>query len=408
MSRFSAFILLLMVGVGVHQSSGVDVKVNDKNGTLCLSASLMVNFSISYETTDKMMAVAEIELPSKVSSNDSMCGSNSSVLKLDFESGHSWIMNFITNGKTYEAESIVFSYNLGDAKVFPNSSSNGTLSVTVKPTITGVDTDTSYSCKSSEMIQAQSVNQTLWNVLIQAFITNGQQSDNFTSCAADTPTPTAAPTKPPVTTASAPTTPIPTPTMPDPTIGKYNVTPENSTTCLLAQFGLRLGVKLGDKYEEMNLNASKVTPSGLCNVNGSELLLESDTMTIKMSFTNDTKKFRLHGFEVNGTTSSGAKFSGINSSLSLWEASVGNSYMCNKEQNYTITKDLFVFTFQLQVQPVGVKKGAFSTAEECAADGDNFLVPIAVGVALLVLVLIVLLAYFIGRKRNMASGYESF
>lgn len=50
----------------------------------------------------------------------------------------------------------------------------------------------------------------------------------------------------------------------------------------------------------------------------------------------------------------------------------------------------------------------FYLAEECQADGESFLVPIAVGVALLVLILIVLLAYFIGRKKNMATGYESF
>ncbi|XP_053734710.1 lysosome-associated membrane glycoprotein 2 isoform X3 [Synchiropus splendidus] len=404
MSRFSAFILLLMVAVGVHQSSGVEVKVNDKNGTLCLSASLMVNFSISYETTDKMMAVVEIELPSKVSANDSVCGSNSSVLKLEFESGHSWTMNFITNGKTYEADSIIFSYNLGDSKVFPNSSSNDTLSVTVKPHIIDVDTDTSYSCKSSDMIQAKSVNQTLWNVVIQAFITNGQQSTNYTSCAADTPT--AAPTKPPVTTPSAPTTPVPTPTLPDPAVGKYNVTPENSTACLLAQFGLRLGIKLGGKYEEMNLNSSKVSATGGCNVNSSELVLESDTMNIKMTFTNDTKKFRLHAFEASGTTSSGAKFSDGNSSLSLWEASVGNSYMCNKEQNYTITEDLFVFTFQLQIQPVGVKKGAFSTAQECSLDDTSILIPIIVGAALAALILIVVIAYVIGRRKTYV-GYQT-
>lgn len=42
------------------------------------------------------------------------------------------------------------------------------------------------------------------------------------------------------------------------------------------------------------------------------------------------------------------------------------------------------------------------------ADSESYIVPIAVGVALLVLILIVLVAYFIGRKRNMASGYESF
>lgn len=47
-------------------------------------------------------------------------------------------------------------------------------------------------------------------------------------------------------------------------------------------------------------------------------------------------------------------------------------------------------------------------AEDCQADAESFLVPIAVGVALLVLILVVLVAYFIGRKRNMARGYESF
>lgn len=50
-----------------------------------------------------------------------------------------------------------------------------------------------------------------------------------------------------------------------------------------------------------------------------------------------------------------------------------------------------------------------SLAEDCQADGtDSYVVPIAVGIALLVLILIVVLAYFIGRKRNMAAGYQSF
>lgn len=49
------------------------------------------------------------------------------------------------------------------------------------------------------------------------------------------------------------------------------------------------------------------------------------------------------------------------------------------------------------------------SAEDCIADEpDNFIVPIAVGVALAVLVFIVLLAYLIGRKRSQTSGYEQF
>lgn len=49
------------------------------------------------------------------------------------------------------------------------------------------------------------------------------------------------------------------------------------------------------------------------------------------------------------------------------------------------------------------------SAEDCKADGaESFLVPIAVGVALIVLVLLVLVAYFIGRQRSRVANYEPF
>lgn len=44
--------------------------------------------------------------------------------------------------------------------------------------------------------------------------------------------------------------------------------------------------------------------------------------------------------------------------------------------------------------------------EECVQDGNNMLIPIAVGGALAGLVLIVLIAYLIGRKRSHA-GYQT-
>ncbi|KAF3838639.1 hypothetical protein F7725_010407, partial [Dissostichus mawsoni] len=215
---------------------------------------------------------------------------------------------------------------------------------------------------------------------------------------------------------------------------------------------------------EMNFEPNGTAVTGKCEVNSSELVLTSSTVTIKFTFTNDTKKFHLHALNVTGKTSSGVEFSVANTNLSLWEAAVGSSYMCNKEQNYTISADLSIYTFELRVQPLAVKKGIFGTAHECSlddtsilipiivgaalaglilivviaymiagvtiiyfgssvtrrsplcslhsrlaedcqADADSFLVPIAVGVSLLVLILIVLLAYFIGRKRNMTECF---
>ncbi|KAM9834621.1 lysosome-associated membrane glycoprotein 2 isoform X2 [Syngnathus typhle] len=413
MFQYGTFAIFFVFGFVSHLSLGAEVKVMDKDDKLCLYANVTANFSVLYATSENKSELATFELPSEVTSTGSKCSNTTSTLKLNFGAGHSWSVNFTLNGNTYQADSITFSYNLSDSTIFPKSALNDTLSVDVRPQITDVSMDTCYSCMSEETIRSDSVNQTLWNVLIQAFISNGTQSKNLTTCSADLPTtPTASPTTvAPVTntTTSMPTPPTtPAPTLPTPTTGRFNIKPdENSTACLMANFALRIGVELGEKYQEMNLDPNGTTASGSCGVNTSELVLVSNTLTIMLTFTNDTRKFHLQAVNVTANLSSGVVFSEANSSLSLWEAAVGSSYMCNKEQNYTITTKLTIFTFNLQVQPFAVKKGVFSTAEECFLDSDlSFLVPIAVGVALSFLIVLVLLSYLIGRRKSR-TGYQS-
>ncbi|XP_034546859.1 lysosome-associated membrane glycoprotein 2 isoform X2 [Notolabrus celidotus] len=468
MYRYAAFVLLLTFGIVFQLSHGVEVVVKDSKDELCIYANLAVNFTVSYEKTDTKSATAEFELPSKVTTDGSECNSKSSLLNINF-GGHAWSVNFTLNGEKYEADVITFSYNLSDKVTFPDAALNDTLTVTVKPEITDVAKDTCYSCKSTDTFVSDTVNQTLWNVLMQAFVSNNSKSEEITSCATDvpvipttaptthaptthaptthapttpaptTPAPTThaptthaptthaptthaptthaptthAPTTAPVTnaTTAAPppptTTPTPTPTLPTPALGKYSIkTGENGTVCLLADFGLRIGLKQGEKYQEMNFDPNRTSVSGKCGVNSSELVVASDAMTIMLTFTNDTKKFRLHALNITGKTSSGVVFSEANTNLSLWEAAVGASYMCNKEQNYTITSLLTLFTFDLRVQPVAVKKDVFSTAHECSLDDTSILIPIIVGAALAGLILIVVIAYVIGRRKTYV-GYQT-
>ncbi|XP_049608998.1 lysosome-associated membrane glycoprotein 2 isoform X3 [Syngnathus scovelli] len=412
MFRYAAFALFFIFGFVSHLSLGAEVKVMDKDDKLCLYANVTVNFSVLYATSDNKSEIATFDLPSEVTSNGSKCSNTTSTLKLNFGAGHSWSVNFTVNGNMYQADSITFSYNLSDSTIFSKSALNDTLSVDVRPHITDVSMNTCYSCMSEETIRSDSVNQTLWNVLIQAFISNGTQSKNLTTCSADLPTtPTASPTTvAPVTnaTTSTPTPPTtPAPTLPTPTTGRFNIKPdENSTACLLANFALRIGIELGEKYQEINLDPNVTTASGSCGVNTSELVLVSNALIIVLTFTNDTKKFHLQAVNVTANLSSGVVFSEANSSLSLWEAAVGSSYMCNKEQNYTITGKLTIFTFNLQVQPFAVKKGVFSTAHECPLDDTSILIPIIVGAALAGLILIVVIAYVIGRRKTYV-GYQT-
>lgn len=59
----------------------------------------------------------------------------------------------------------------------------------------------------------------------------------------------------------------------------------------------------------------------------------------------------------------GTNFTVENSTLSLWEASLGSSYMCKKEQSFNITDALVLNTFELQVQPFAVMNDQFSTGK---------------------------------------------
>ncbi|RVE67445.1 hypothetical protein OJAV_G00103310 [Oryzias javanicus] len=483
MSRFSAVVLFLSFGIAVQLTHGIEVNVM-KDGELCLYANLMLNFSVSYQVDEKQFQTVAFSLPDNAMSDESKCEETSSTLMLKFGDGHFWSVNFTLNGNSYQADVITFSYNLKDLKTFPNSASDEIVSVTQKSEMSEIDLNTCYFCKSQDVVQAGLTTMTLWDVLIQAFITKGTPSQEMTLCAADSsttpttttttpttttttnattttstttnattttstttnattttstttnattttstttnatttapPTTNATTTAPPTTnaTTTAPpttnattttpsTTASPTPTLPPPSTGKYNLTTPNNTVCLLASFALQISYTKDGKKEELNLDPSVTKASGLCGDSSSELELVSDQMTLTMAFTNDAKKFHLNALNVTLKTSSGV-FAGGNANLSLWEAAIGSSYMCNREQNFNITSQLSLYTSNLQVQPFGVKKDSFSTAEECQGDAESFLVPIAVGVALLVLIIVVVVAYFIGRRRNMATGYESF
>ncbi|XP_036424922.1 lysosome-associated membrane glycoprotein 2 isoform X2 [Colossoma macropomum] len=214
------------------------------------------------------------------------------------------------------------------------------------------------------------------------------------------------------TTASVPTTPVPTtPTPPpNPLVGDYIVKADpNSSVCLKAKMGLQFRFKPETSFQTVNLDPNVTNTNGSCGSNGTDstLTLMSDTITVHFVFSNQTNKFHLSALKFTLVNGNGSVFNTATSNLSLWEASLGSSYMCRKEQTYNLTDSLILNTFELQVQPFGVTDNKFSTAEECFLDADlSFLVPIAVGVALGFLIILVLISYLIGRRKSR-TGYQS-
>ncbi|RXM97271.1 Lysosome-associated membrane glycoprotein 1, partial [Acipenser ruthenus] len=327
----------------------VTFEVKNGNNT-CIMAELSANISVKYARVDKQMNTVLVALPDNATvDNSSTCGNDTvaSLLVVRFGDGHSLSLNFSRNASDYQVDTLSVTLNLSDSAVFVNSSTKATV------------------------------------------------------CNADISTSTPAPKTTPVTTATtAPPAPTTAPT--NPTAGTYNVTISNET-CLLAKMALQLNITYQNKTTVFNINPVTTVASGVCDTNISTLFLRDGSTNLTFVFMlNDTKKFYLS--EIAVATSDG--FIADNKNLTYLRGTLGRSYMCSAEQTLTVTSVFSINAFHLQVQPFGVSSGKFGTAEECQLDEDNMLIPIIVGAALAGLVLIVLIAYLIGRKRSHA-GYQT-
>ncbi|NXJ05493.1 LAMP2 protein, partial [Odontophorus gujanensis] len=404
---------------GFFQSYAVEVDVKDASNITCLYAQWMMRFSIKYETNSSDYKNASLDLTSSVTHNGSVCGNDTqaALLAVQFGDGHSWSVNFTKNNETYRAEFITFTYNTNDTAVFPDAKRQGPVTIAVKDAMHPIQLNNVFVCHHTTSFEAENVTQIFWNVTMQPFVQNGTIGKKESRCRADTPTsaPTVLPTIANVTTASTTVSPAPTTTPKpagNPVTGNYSVKIGNKT-CLLATVGLQLNISR-DKPLLINIDPKTTHADGTCGNTSATLKLNDGNSTLidfmfVVNASASVQKFYLK--EVNITLvnhqNGSVILSADNNNLSQWVASLGNSYMCRKEQTLEINEDLQVHTFNLWVQPFLVKENKFSIAEECFADSDlNFLIPVAVGMALGFLIILVFISYVIGRRKSR-TGYQS-
>lgn len=100
-----------------------------------------------------------------------------------------------------------------------------------------------------------------------------------------------------------------------------------------------------------------------------------------------------------------------NHTLAMYSVPEGRSYHCAVDQPLYIgaglTLDVMSVQLQAFINSTTQKPGQFGAAVECAAGDISNIVPIAVGAALAALVIIVLIAYLIGRSKSRQKGYQS-
>lgn len=404
--------------------SQVTLKVTEGNST-CIKAELSASFSITYNTANGTRTVM-VPLPgSAVVGVASSCGGDgrSPSLVALFGDGHALGLSFSSNVSLYSVANLTLQYNLSDVSTFPEA--NSTDVVTVETTSVGMvaRVNTTYRCISASPVIVGGATVTFSNVTMEAYMTGDDLSPNESVCTADqsfttapppSPSTTTAPPPPPSTTTAAPA-PVPTPPG-TPNQGSYSVSNSNGTVCLLARMALQLNISHFSAsqnktiQEVVNLQPNQTTSSGSCDPTSATLVLTQGSATnLSFLFTLNTTSNRYHltGLSVVAAWSDmTAPFNTSNSSLDYLRGSLGRSYMCSSEQTLSVDQNFSLNTFHLQVQPFGITRGQFAQAEECQLDQDSMLIPIVVGAALAGLVLIVLIAYLIGRKRSHA-GYQT-
>uniref|UniRef100_A0A8C5V071 Lysosome-associated membrane glycoprotein 1 n=1 Tax=Microcebus murinus TaxID=30608 RepID=A0A8C5V071_MICMU len=371
----------------------------------------MANFSaaflVSYDTQSGSKNAAFDLPPSAHVLNSSSCGKENTsdpTLRIAFGEGHTLTFNFSRNATRYGVQRMSFVYNLSDTRTFPNASSKESKTVESVTDIQA-DLDTRYHCVSATETRMGGVTLTLRDATIQAYLSNSSFSKRETRCRQDVPSPTTAPPRP-----------SPSPPPPEsPSVAKYNVSGSNGT-CLLASMGLQLNVSYARSDNTtvtrvLNINPNKTSASGSCGSQTVTLELRGEDVALllfQFGMNTSSSQFFLKGIQVNMTLPDARDpaFRAANESLRALQATVGNSYKCNAQEHVQVTQALSVNIFRVWVQAFKVEGDTFGSVEECLLDENSMLIPVAVGGALAGLVLTVLIAYLVGRKRSHA-GYQT-
>lgn len=259
-----------------------------------------------------------------------------------------------------------------------------------------------------------------------------------------TVTPTPAPTTPTPEPPTTPSTQVPTTTVapPSTTVAPITTTAkppkpqqgnwtyfdtQTNKTCVMVLAAISLDVAyIGN--DTKRYNATLTVPSD-AKVSGGECLNTTQLIHVsglenRLNFTFNFTKVG-NDFELDSMVFVIAKSYLVNATDDLtvtfnnktFVTPLDHSYYCTREQvlvayettNNTMTSlPAKITVSHVQMEAFHSKASAlFSTAKDCDAIAPTDIVPIAVGIALAALVVIVLIAYLVARRRSQQGGYVS-
>lgn len=231
-------------------------------------------------------------------------------------------------------------------------------------------------------------------------------------------------TEKPSTTTEKPTTPKTTTTTEAPEPPSPKLPPkingsitDNNYTCMSFNFSiaLKLAYKIGNETvnDEFWLPSDTKFLSNGCKNEKQEILYlmfgKNYSSELALTFTKNEASVYLSSITGNITIKNGKSITlNITDPNPNFTVDQSHSYFC--ANNVTIKNDdqteIIFSNVQLQAFMDAKQNGRFSSEHNCQNE-INDVVPIAVGVALTALVIIVMIAYFIGRRRSRRLAYQS-
>ncbi|XP_015727040.1 lysosome-associated membrane glycoprotein 3 [Coturnix japonica] len=188
--------------------------------------------------------------------------------------------------------------------------------------------------------------------------------------------------------------------------GTYIISSSNKT-CIKAVMGLQLMAlsKQKKQMEYLTVNPNATQISGSCGIVESVLNITFTGGFISFVFVKKDPTYYVSTIEAElQLPSEGLLYYGA-FRQQLFTAKLENSFKCASKQTFRLEKDYHLFIVNMQLQAFDIDGNQFGREEECFLDKSTQAVPVAVGLSILGLLVIVFVTFLISRKKPY-RGYE--
>ncbi|KAM9378797.1 lysosome-associated membrane glycoprotein 3 [Phaethornis superciliosus] len=188
--------------------------------------------------------------------------------------------------------------------------------------------------------------------------------------------------------------------------GTYTISSGNRT-CIKAVMGLQLMAQNTQKkqMEYMSVNPNTTQTSGSCGRVQAELNLTFSGGFINFIFVKQEPVYYVSEIETSLQLSSDGMLYYAAIKEKLFTTKLGNSFKCASKQTFVLEKNFQLLFVNMQLQAFDIVGNQFGKEEECFLDRNSKAAPIAVGLSILGL-FVVIFATFLISRRKPHRGYE--